>query len=93
MHNLSFNNIHTTTCLYTFPYIVKTIIPWAPPWAPVCLWYAFLTQASYRVMPTLRACGAVVKKPRRITRLLFLCSFRVCVYLHSCYAPDRVDLP
>ena len=24
--------------------MVAYIIPWAPPWAPVCLWYAFLVQ-------------------------------------------------
>ena len=32
------------TFLYAFPHLVSSIIPWAPPWAPICLWYAFLVQ-------------------------------------------------
>lgn len=27
-----------------FPFLVATIIPWAPPWAPICLWHAFLLE-------------------------------------------------
>ncbi|CAH0518579.1 unnamed protein product [Peronospora belbahrii] len=30
--------------LYGFPFLVQYVFPWAPPWAPVCLWYAFLVQ-------------------------------------------------
>jgi len=30
--------------LFSFPYLVSFVIPWAPTWAPVCLWYAFLVQ-------------------------------------------------
>ncbi|CAI5729296.1 unnamed protein product [Peronospora effusa] len=32
------------TFLYGFPFLVQYVFPWAPPWAPVCLWYAFLVQ-------------------------------------------------
>jgi hypothetical protein len=32
------------TFLFSFPYLVNFVIPWAPTWAPVCLWYAFLVQ-------------------------------------------------
>ena len=30
--------------IYFFPFVVSYSIPWAPPWGPVCLWYAFLVQ-------------------------------------------------
>jgi hypothetical protein len=32
------------TFLFSFPYLVNFVLPWAPAWAPVCLWYAFLVQ-------------------------------------------------
>lgn len=41
------SNRHVTYCfvfLCTFPFAVTTAIPWAPPWASICLWYAFLVQ-------------------------------------------------
>ncbi|OWZ02570.1 hypothetical protein PHMEG_00025845 [Phytophthora megakarya] len=51
IHRVSFRAIlthrHIGFCfafLYGFPFLVQYVFPWAPPWAPVCLWYAFLVQ-------------------------------------------------
>ncbi|KAL3670228.1 hypothetical protein V7S43_004541 [Phytophthora oleae] len=51
IHRVAFRAIlthrHIGFCfafLYGFPFLVQYVFPWAPPWAPVCLWYAFLVQ-------------------------------------------------
>lgn len=51
VHRVAFRAIlmhrHIGFCfafLYGFPFLVQYVFPWAPPWAPVCLWYAFLVQ-------------------------------------------------
>ncbi|CEG36831.1 uncharacterized protein PHALS_04086 [Plasmopara halstedii] len=51
VHRVAFRAIlthrHIGFCfsfLYGFPILVQYVLPWAPPWAPVCLWYAFLVQ-------------------------------------------------
>ncbi|CAI5735546.1 unnamed protein product [Hyaloperonospora brassicae] len=53
--------------LYGFPYLVQHVFPWAPPWAPVCLWYAFLVQLFCTNGPT-----AIVTTFRVIIPLVFL---------------------
>ncbi|KAI9912613.1 hypothetical protein PsorP6_006393 [Peronosclerospora sorghi] len=51
VHRVAFRALgahrHMSFCfafLYGFPFLVHYVFPWAPPWAPVCLWYAFLVQ-------------------------------------------------
>lgn len=53
--------------LYTFPLLVQHVIPWAPPWAPICLWYAFLVQFFCSSGPT-----AMVATFRILLPLLFV---------------------
>nr|CCA15972.1 ribonucleosidediphosphate reductase small chain put [Albugo laibachii Nc14] len=53
--------------LYTFPLLVEHVIPWAPPWAPICLWYAFLVQFFCSSGPT-----AMVATFRILLPLLFV---------------------
>lgn len=53
--------------LYGFPALVHHIFPWAPPWAPVCLWYAFLVQLFCTNGPT-----AMMTTFRIILPLVFL---------------------
>uniref|UniRef100_M4BC89 Transmembrane protein n=1 Tax=Hyaloperonospora arabidopsidis (strain Emoy2) TaxID=559515 RepID=M4BC89_HYAAE len=55
------------TFLYGFPYLVQHVFSWAPPWAPVCLWYAFLVQLFCTNGPT-----AIVTTFRVIIPLVFL---------------------
>lgn len=53
--------------LYGFPALVHHVFPWAPPWAPVCLWYAFLVQLFCTNGPT-----AMVTTFRILLPLVFL---------------------
>lgn len=53
--------------LYMFPHLVSAIIPWAPPWAPICLWYAFLVELFATQGPAF-----VVMSARVVLPLLFL---------------------
>lgn len=53
--------------LYGFPALVHHVFPWAPPWAPVCLWYAFLVQLFCTNGPT-----AMMTTFRIILPLVFL---------------------
>uniref|UniRef100_A0AAV1T020 Transmembrane protein n=1 Tax=Peronospora matthiolae TaxID=2874970 RepID=A0AAV1T020_9STRA len=53
--------------LYGFPYLVQHVFSWTPPWAPVCLWYAFLVQLFCTNGPT-----AIVTTFRVIIPLVFL---------------------
>ncbi|KAG3088952.1 hypothetical protein PI124_g19435 [Phytophthora idaei] len=62
VHRVAFRAIlthrHIGFCfafLYGFPFLVQYVFPWAPPWAPVCLWYAFLVQLFCTNGPTAMA--------------------------------------
>jgi hypothetical protein len=74
IHRVAFRAIlthrHIGFCfafLYGFPFLVQYVFPWAPPWAPVCLWYAFLVQLFCTSGPT-----AMVTTFRIILPLVFL---------------------
>ncbi|KAG7377928.1 hypothetical protein PHYPSEUDO_010765 [Phytophthora pseudosyringae] len=74
IHRVAFRAIlthrHIGFCfafLYGFPFLVQYVFPWAPPWAPVCLWYAFLVQLFCTNGPT-----AMVTTFRVILPLVFL---------------------
>lgn len=74
IHRVAFRAIlthrHIGFCfafLYSFPLLVQYVFPWAPPWAPVCLWYAFLVQLFCTSGPT-----AMVTTFRVILPLVFL---------------------
>ncbi|KAF1784414.1 Zinc finger, RING/FYVE/PHD-type [Phytophthora cactorum] len=74
VHRVAFRAIlthrHIGFCfafLYGFPFLVQYVFPWAPPWAPVCLWYAFLVQLFCTNGPT-----AMVTTFRVILPLVFL---------------------
>ncbi|KAG1713123.1 hypothetical protein DVH05_000849 [Phytophthora capsici] len=74
IHRIAFRAIlthrHIGFCfafLYGFPFLVQYVFPWAPPWAPVCLWYAFLVQLFCTNGP-----AAMVTTFRVILPLVFL---------------------
>ncbi|POM67262.1 Hypothetical protein PHPALM_16775 [Phytophthora palmivora] len=74
IHRVAFRAIlthrHIGFCfafLYGFPFLVQYVFPWAPPWAPVCLWYAFLVQLFCTSGPK-----AMVTTFRIILPLVFL---------------------
>ncbi|TDH68871.1 hypothetical protein CCR75_004178 [Bremia lactucae] len=53
--------------VYGYPLLIQYVFSWAPPWVPVCLWYAFLVQLFCTNGPT-----AMVTASRVLLPLVFL---------------------